>query len=325
MAANNDDTIFESLLGIDIIDAVRACFIFAACTTLLFTSLPALNSRFVNYGARSSSTAKTQDGDSTPKQPSSDATVVTSVLDRLATWQVPHRYFTHYYITLLLSSAFWINQLLTHGPAFRFVVANTSSEHLQKSMTLRQVLLCIGLVVIQGVRRLYESFAFAKPSSSRMGVVHWLLGLSFYLGVTIAIWIEGLGAVLSNTLTLDDFRVTVVPTLKTLLFLPVFLMASGLQHDCHHYLSSLKKYTVPTHPLFTWVVSPHYTAECVIYLSLTFLAAPEGEFLNKTILCGLFFVVVNLGGTARNSQKWYKEKFGEESIRGKWIMIPGIY
>lgn len=102
-------------------------------------------------------------------------------------------------------------------------------------------------------------------------------------------------------------------------------MASGIQHDCHHYLASLKKYTVPLHPLFLRVLCPHYTAECVIYLSLALLAAPRGEMVNKTLLCGLLFVVVNLGVTAGNSKRWYIEKFGEDSVRGRWRMIPGIY
>lgn len=125
--------------------------------------------------------------------------------------------------------------------------------------------------------------------------------------------------------TLDDFRITVTPSLKTIVLLPVFLMASGMQHDCHHYLSSLKKYTVPVHPLFFRIVCPHYTAECVIYLSLSILATPEGQFVNKTMLCGLFYVVVNLGVTARNSRLWYQTKFGEDSVRGKWTFLPGLY
>jgi 3-oxo-5-alpha-steroid 4-dehydrogenase 3 len=134
-----------------------------------------------------------------------------------------------------------------------------------------------------------------------------------------------LGSILSTTLTLDDVRVTTIPSVRTLLCVSVFLMASGIQHDCHHYLSSLKTYTVPSHPLFSWVICPHYTAECVIYLSLAFLAAPKGQLVNKTVLCGFSFVLVNLGITARNTQRWYREKFGEDSVRGKRKMVPGIY
>lgn len=114
-------------------------------------------------------------------------------MDWLATWQVPHRYFSHYYAFALLSSAFWITQLLTKGPVFNYVVSNMSDEHLQKSMTLQQVVLCTILMVAQAGRRLFESIALAKPSSSQMWIVHWLLGLFFYAGITTAIWIEGSG------------------------------------------------------------------------------------------------------------------------------------
>lgn len=134
-----------------------------------------------------------------------------------------------------------------------------------------------------------------------------------------------LEALRSYELTLEEVKITNVPSMRTFICLPLFLLASGLQHDCHYYLSSLEKYTLPAHPLFSRIVSPHYTAECAIYLSLALLAAPSGELINKTLLSCLAFVAVNLGVTAGSSKEWYKQKFGEESMRGKWRMIPGIY
>lgn len=115
------------------------------------------------------------------------------------------------------------------------------------------------------------------------------------------------------------------PSLRTFLCLPILLMASGLQHDGHHYLFSLEKYTLPTHPMFFSIVCPHYTAECVIYLSLAALAAPPGEMINKTLLLALVFVAVNLGITAGTTKQWYAQKFGKESVQGRWKMIPYVY
>ena len=134
-----------------------------------------------------------------------------------------------------------------------------------------------------------------------------------------------LGNLLSEDLTAEHFRLSNVPTLRTFLCLPVFLFASGLQHDCHQYLFSLKRYTVPDHPLFSLVVCPHYTMECIIYLSLALLAAPPGQFVNRTLLCSLFFVVVNLGVTAATTRRWYAEKFGQQAVQGRWRMIPWVY
>lgn len=116
-----------------------------------------------------------------------------------------------------------------------------------------------------------------------------------------------------------------VPSLRTFLCLPLFLFASGVQHDCHHYLFSLKKYSLPTHPLFRTIVCPHYTAECVIYLSLALLAAPPGELVNKTLLAALGFVAVNLGVTAGTTKNWYMQKFGADAVRDRWNMLPGVY
>ena len=115
-------------------------------------------------------------------------------------------------------------------------------------------------------------------------------------------------------------------------------MASGIQHDCHAYLASLKVdkrqnetpkeqtgYRLPVHPAFQSLVAPHYTAECVIYLSLAVLAAPQGFMINRTLLCAFVFVVVNLGTTARLTKQWYSERFGANKVYGKWVLVPCVY
>lgn len=115
------------------------------------------------------------------------------------------------------------------------------------------------------------------------------------------------------------------PSIRTLLCLPIFLIASGVQHDCHFYLASLKKYTLPSHPAFNSVICPHYTAECMIYVSLIFIAAPEGQLVNKTLLSALVFVVVNLGVTADMNKQWYFQIFGKEKVENRWRMIPFVW
>lgn len=116
-----------------------------------------------------------------------------------------------------------------------------------------------------------------------------------------------------------------VPSLRTMLFLPLFFLAYGAQHICHRHLFALKKYSLPSHPLFRNIVCPHYTAECVIYLSFALLAAPEGHLVNRTLLTALFFVITVLGLTADDTRTFYAAKFGESAIRGRWRMIPGLF
>ena len=115
------------------------------------------------------------------------------------------------------------------------------------------------------------------------------------------------------------------PSLKTVIAMPLFLLASSVQHECHKHLASLKKYTLPENRFFQFVICPHYTSECFIYVAIAIAAAPKGQIMNRTVLAGLGFVVSNLGVTADSTRKWYVEKFGEEKLKGRWRMVPYIY
>ena len=220
-----------------------------------------------------------------------------------------------------------------------------SDANVEKSMSFKQVILCWTLMAFQGARRLYESITLTKPSESKMWFVHWILGLVYYIMMSMAIWVEGTGmneicffcrlnvvinfvifaaAIRSPGVSFADARLP-VPSPRTIMFLPVFLIASGIQYDCHCYLASLKEYTLPSHAAFLHVVCPHYLAECAIYLCLVFLAAPKGELVNKTLLAGLVFVVVNLGVSAGITKQWYIRKLGEENVQHRWKMIPFLY
>lgn len=256
---------------------------------------------------------------------------------------MPHGYFTQFYIASVLSSAFWGFQLFFRGGVFQAIASRVSEEHRLQSMSLTQVMICWLLLAMQGSRRLWESFTFAKPSTSKMWFIHWLLGLGFYLAAGVAIWIEGsgmstlrtcgvllltsgsVGTILTRSLTIDHIKITNAPTMRTFFCVPLFLIASGMQHDCHHFLFSLNKYTLPDHPIFRGIVCPHYGAECVIYLSLAILAAPPGQVVNKTMLSCLVFVAVNLGLTARTTKQWYMQKFNKEAVQDRWLMIPYVY
>ncbi|KAJ5408675.1 hypothetical protein N7509_002558 [Penicillium cosmopolitanum] len=294
--------------GMDAVDALRTFFLLAAATTISVSIPSSLRSRFLVYGPRATST------DSKPQsRASAEGASISRPLDYLATW----RYFGP-------------SNLLCRGTLFEAIASRVNEEHRVQTMSLTQVLVCWILLAMQGSRRLWESTSFAKPSTSKMWFVHWLLGLAFYLAAGIAIWIEGSEALMNFNLTLDYIKITRAPSLRTFLCVPLFLMASGMQHDCHHFLFSLKKYTLPDHPIFRAVVCPHYGAECVIYLSLAFLGAPRGQSVNKTLLACSAFVAVNLGLTARTTKQWYLEKFGGdkddlEQIKSRWLMIPYIY
>ncbi|KAJ6151609.1 hypothetical protein N7470_007206 [Penicillium chermesinum] len=294
------------LMSMDAVDAVRAGFLLAAATVYAVSVPSALRSRFLVYGPRATPTTSPESS---------------GLLDRLTKWRVPHHYFRQFYIASLLSSAFWAFQLVTRGFAFQAIAARVNDEHKQQSMSLHQVLTCWILLTMQGLRRLLGM----QHIRQAMLVPHWLLGLGFYLAAGVAIWIEGAGSLLSHTLTIDDLKMTNAPSMRTFACVPLFLVASGLQHDCHHFLFTLKRYTLPDHALFRGIVCPHYGAECIIYLTLALVAAPPGQMVNKTLLSCAAFVAVNLGLTARTTKEWYMNKFDREQVKSRWLMIPYVY
>lgn len=284
------------------------------------------------------------------------------VLDMLAAIQVPHQWFIHFYVVSVASSIFWAIQILTQGSWLKDFQRGLGSKSSERSMSMNQVVFAWSLMMVQGVRRLAESVMTAKTSASKMSVAHWLLGIAFYLAVNIAIWIEGLGmshlrktniywyctlwneqcfhAVymtwivaqilvrIDTILSTEQVHQSIIlsaPSVRTMLSLPIFILASGLQHDCHLYLASLPKYTLPSQPIFQILVCPHYTAECFIYLSLAILTAPEGALLNSTVFAAFLFVSVNLTVTASITKEWYERKYGKDSVAHRWRMIPFLF
>jgi 3-oxo-5-alpha-steroid 4-dehydrogenase 3 len=166
-------------------------------------------------------------------------------------------------------------------------------------------------------------------------------GIAYYFVTGIGVWIEGIGTKhyepvvsrqqLTRTASLDTSQLSTQgmmasrPSTKSFLAIILFAVGSTTQHICHRHLASLKKYTLPYHPLFRSIICPHYTSECLIYLALAIGGAPPGKMLNKTILSGFLFVVANLSVTANSTRNWYMNKFGVENVKDRWRIIPLVY
>ncbi|RYP42157.1 hypothetical protein DL767_000522 [Monosporascus sp. MG133] len=82
-----------------------------------------------------------------------------------------------------------------------------------------------------------------------------------------------------------------------------------------------KHYEVPNNGLFKYMLYPHYFMEWVewlgFWIAAGFSCAPARCFLLNEV-CAMLPRAVSGG-------KWYKEKFGEEKIKGKYVIIPGVY
>lgn len=294
--------------------------------------------------------------------------LVEKVLDEIAAWKVPHDYFWSFYFLSVSLSPFWVGEtLFLHGPLWRLARDYTRPLSYANSITFEQIKITWILLLVQGCRRLYESlslsrediFSIENTSTSKMFGGHWVLGLAFYAATSVAIWVEGIPSLESHTPSFHDL-IFKAPTVRTILGVSIYLLASGFQHDCHAYLAYLKssksstenpaegssasspgkketavarmalghgggEYKLPTHPAFQPLVCPHYTAEVLIYLSMAIVATPQSAWLNWTLVCALVFVTVNLAVTADGTKKWYEKRFGPEAVRGKWRMLPLVW
>ncbi|KAL1854349.1 3-oxo-5-alpha-steroid 4-dehydrogenase [Diaporthe australafricana] len=302
----------------------QAAFALASSAVLAVAVTPSRERKLlVNYGARSHG-GSTADATSTAAAQRDDDILLRSVRRLTSVGQVQHMWFFTFYATYILCAVFWASQYLFNGPMLRSLAAR-QVELGPAQTTDGHVAVAWCLMLLQAARRLYESWAFAKPSKSTMWIVHWLLGQLFYVGISVAIWIEGSGAILQHRIRLANMHLTGDALFKLAIAVPLFFFAWVSQYRCHKHLSGLKKYSLPDQGMFRHLISPHYTCECLIYFSLAIVAAPEGHLCNQTLLSALFFVAVNLGVTARGTKSWYIDKFGSDKVAPKKIMIPFLY
>ncbi|SPQ22438.1 752e701f-a606-4a2d-9fb0-d6a095d8af4b [Thermothielavioides terrestris] len=245
-----------------------------------------------------------------------------SLIGTVTSWtQVPHSWFSAFYVVSLACSVFWLVQYLGSGAVLRSIASRQASAG-EPSCTLGQAALGWLMLFLQGTRRAYEHAAVIRPSKSTMWIVHWLLGLSFYLAMSVSIWVEAAGALLDPAAGHTDDAQSL---LKMAAAVPAFLFAWVNQYRCHKHLAGLKKYSLPEGGMFRRCICPHYTCECLLYLSMAVATAPRGAWCNSTLLCALVFVAVNLGVTASGTREWYIEKFGNGPVADKWNMIPFFF
>ncbi|KAF7531845.1 hypothetical protein G7054_g8501 [Neopestalotiopsis clavispora] len=317
----------------------QTCFILAASSVLAIAAAPqSARTLLTQYGARSNSSAA--------EGSQKNATIPQNRFVQLISWvtslgQVPHSWFIHFYIVSVSSSVFWAVQYFYGGAILKIICEYQAARSSAPGMSIGQVQLTWLLMAMQGIRRLYECFYVLRTSSSsKMWFMHWLLGCAHYLGIGVAVWIEGSRKSANSSIVpgLDSCHLldAILQSDPSSLSLhrrsvyqfggvSLFLTAWFLQYRCHEHLAGLKKYSLPQQGLFRYLICPHYTCECLLYLSLAIVAAPDGDLCNRTLLSGLLFVAVNLGITAKGTKQWYADKFGSEQIKDKWNMIPLLF
>ncbi|KYK60110.1 hypothetical protein DCS_01244 [Drechmeria coniospora] len=298
---------------------VQAFFLAAAGGILALHVLPRdVRGELIDYGARRANNGHQLNGKSSGKSRS----VLALATSLMSSAQVPHSWFWHFYALSVFSSAFWAWQYARRG-SFLASLAEAQARSGGPSVGMGHILLAWLMMVSQGTRRLYECFFVLKPGRTPMLLAHWILALAYYAAINVAVWIEGSGAILDSWTSQHHLALTF--TSRDIAAMVVFVAAWLTQNQCHRHLASLKKYTLPSEGAFGYLVCPHYTCECVIYLAIALMVAPAGSFFNTSVLSGAVFVVVNLGATAQGTKQWYAQKFGADKIAARWAMIPFVF
>jgi len=165
---------------------------------LAANALPSVQTRFIRYGSRSVPFASTQkpiilhEERSVQNHEPQSSSLFDKLLTFLAKLQVPHSWFLHFYIVSVASSVFWGTQIVTSASLLN-AISVQELRPLARSMSLNQIFITWLMMLVQGMRRLYECTLISKPSKSSMWFAHWLIGIMFYLAIGVAVWIEGGG------------------------------------------------------------------------------------------------------------------------------------
>ncbi|PHH59855.1 hypothetical protein CDD81_2434 [Ophiocordyceps australis] len=306
----------------------QALLVAISANILALQALPQqLRSALMAYGPRRDAavTKSGKEQDDAAKDGKTETRHDGSPLLRPWTISVPHSWFTFYYALSIASSAFWAWQFCRRGSlmtALAQAQVRAQPHAMHHHQQLPHVILAWAMLAFQGCRRLYECLCVSRLGSSNMLVLHWIVGLAFYMLAGVSVWIQGSAAILKSWQSPQPLFLL---TWRVPFALALFAAASLGQNKCHRHLASLKKYTLPNKGLFSRLVCPHYTCECLIYLAISLMAAPTGALFNHSVLACLLFTIVNLGFTARDTKQWYATKFGPQQVAKKWAMIPLVF
>lgn len=172
----------------------QAFFLLAAGGVAAVAAMPhEAKTLLVDYGARKAGGTNPPPTDAPSAGRRPDRGWLLSLIDTVTAWtQVPHSWFGAFYVVSVACSVFWLAQYLGGGAVLRSIASRQALAG-QPSCTLGQAALGWLMLFLQGARRVYEHAAVMRPSKSTMWVVHWLLGLAFYLAISVSIWVEASG------------------------------------------------------------------------------------------------------------------------------------
>jgi 3-oxo-5-alpha-steroid 4-dehydrogenase 3 len=147
---------------------IRGYFLLTSVGVLVTWIIPPLRVAFVPYG-------KTLEG----------VTRGGSLVSWLAGITVPKAWFWHYYALSVALSVFWGLQIVLCSWGSRECVWGSLA------MVDGRTIMLWGMMLAQGCRRLYETVYVQRSSPARMWIGHYMVGVAFYVMMSIAVLVEG--------------------------------------------------------------------------------------------------------------------------------------
>jgi 3-oxo-5-alpha-steroid 4-dehydrogenase 1 len=183
-------------------------------------------------------------------------------------------------------------------------------------------------------------FPFLQPSMSPLHILIWASAICFQVinGLCLGSWLSGYGPTTAAEWAVNS------PTWQFVAGIGLFYvgLAANYYHDDE--LREIRRrqarkqakdvkdgkvakggsvekhYEIPQAGLFKVVLYPHYFVEWVEWFGF-WMAAGWGCVPAR---CFLLNEVAAMLPRAVKGRQWYAEKFGEERIKGRWAVIPGV-
>ncbi|XP_063823662.1 polyprenol reductase [Ostrinia nubilalis] len=234
--------------------------------------------------------------------------------------EIPKSWYRHFYlfatcfgsVTLIYIFAVYYLDYGVHKYVSFFL--RIFLEQDEPSVSATAVMIVMSLLMVQCVRRFYETYfvqVFAK--SSRMNLSHYLAGIIHYFACFVAA--VGQGPLFCGSQNRENVNWNDTPT-KVLAgpCIAVFLWAWYEQYQSNLIFANLRKdkksgevvtedHGLPKGRMFQYVSSPHRMCELLMYTVLLLLIP------TKTFFCIYLWVLANQIQTAIQAHEWYKKTF----------------
>ncbi|GIY32509.1 polyprenol reductase [Caerostris extrusa] len=245
-------------------------------------------------------------------------------------FEIPKRWFSHFYVFAVLYFTIITGGVLCKyfaglsSHCFVYLLNLCSSSNRLVTVKPESVVILSILLFLQVCRRCYECFFVSVYSDSKMNVMHYIVGFTFYFGVGLSLIHDAPGFERVHDYTANYISGQWL-SFSHFLGVVLFFFAFHLQFESHKILASLRTtgnkvtstgHHLPASGFFEYVSCPHYFAEILIYVSGCIILS--GKSYTWWLVC--LWTVCNQLLTGIMCHKWYKKTFKNYPVQRKAVI-----